>query len=113
MRKLVWMGALAASAAASTACGPRRVEVTAAQPTAAAVQLAVTNTLSQPVNIYVVHEGTDTFVRQVAANASETVGVRGVPSGATVTLRAVPVDGRNTYTRQDVVLSGTYSWRLP
>lgn len=113
MRKLVWMAALAASAAASAACGPRRVEVTAAQPSAAAVQLAVTNTLAQPVNIYVVHEGTDTFVRQVAANASETVGVRGVPSGATVTLRAVPVDGRNAYTRQDVVLSGTYSWRLP
>ena len=113
MRKLLWGTALAASAAAITACGQRRVEVTAAQPGVAAVQLAVTNTLSQPVNVYVVHEGTDTFVRQVAGNASETVGVRGVPAGATVTLRAVPVDGRNTYTKQDVVLSGTYSWRLP
>ena len=110
MRSLLLVCAIAASAAA---CGPRRVEVSAAQPTTAAVQLAVTNTLSQPVNIYVVHEGSDTFVRQVAANASETVGVRGVPSGATVTLRAVPVDGRNTYTRQNVVINGTYNWQLP
>jgi hypothetical protein len=110
MRKLLFVPALVAGA---VGCGPRRVEVSAAQPSAAAVQLAVTNTLSQPVNIYVVHEGSDTFVRQVAANASETVGVRGVPSGATVTLRAVPVDGRNTYTRQNVVLTGTFSWRVP
>ena len=110
MRQLVLAMALATSAAA---CGPRRVEVSAAEPAAAAVQLAVTNTLSQPVNVYVVHEGTDTFVRQVGANGSETVGVRGVPSGATVTLRAVPVDGRNTYTKSNVVLSGTYSWQVP
>ncbi|CAA9298775.1 MAG: hypothetical protein AVDCRST_MAG11-673 [uncultured Gemmatimonadaceae bacterium] len=110
MRQLVLALALATSAAA---CGPRRVEVSAAEPAAAAVQLAVTNTLSQPVNVYVMHEGTDTFVRQVAGNASETVGVRGVPSGATVTLRAVPVDGRNTYTKANVVLSGTYSWQVP
>lgn len=110
MRKILLLCALATSAAA---CGPRRVEVTAADPGVAAVQLAVTNTLTQPVNIYVVHEGTDTFVRQVAASASETVGVRGVAAGSTVTLRAVPVDGRNTYTRPNVVLSGTYSWQVP
>ena len=110
MRQLLLAMALATGAAA---CGPRRVEVRAAEPAAAAVQLAVTNTLSQPVNVYVVHEGSDTFVRQVGANASETVGVRGVPAGATVTLRAVPVDGRNTYTRPNVVLSGTYSWQVP
>lgn len=110
MRKLLLVCALAVSAAA---CGPRRVEVRAAEPTAAAVQLAVTNTLDQPVNVYVVHGGADTFVRQVAANASETVGVRGVPAGATVTLRAVPVDGRNTYTRPNVVLTGTFSWQVP
>jgi hypothetical protein len=110
MRQLLLVLALASSAAA---CGPRRVEVSAAEPSAAAVQLAVTNTLNQPVNVYVVHDGTDTFVRQVAANASETVGVRGVASGSTVTLRAVPVDGRDTYTRQNVVLTGTYSWQVP
>jgi hypothetical protein len=110
MRQIVLALALVG---ATAACGARQVEVRPADATAAAVQIAVTNTLSQPVNVYVVHEGSETFVRQVAANASETVGVRGVPSGATVTLRAVPVDGRNSYTRRDVVLSGTYGWRVP
>jgi hypothetical protein len=110
MKRVLFAAALAASA---VACGPRRVEVSAGQPAAAAAQLAVTNTLSQPVNVYVVHDGSETFVRQVAANASETVGVRGVPAGATVTLRAVPVDGRNSYRRENVVLSGTYSWQVP
>lgn len=100
-------------AASAVGCGPRRVEVSTADAGPAAVQLAVTNTLSQPVNVYVVNNGAEVFVRQVSANASETVPVRGVASGATVTLRAVPVDGRNTYTRQNVVLSGTYSWQVP
>lgn len=96
------------------ACAQRRVEVVAgAEPGPASVQLAVTNTLTQPVNVYVVAAGGETFVRQIAANASETVPVRGVSIGSTVTLRAVPVDGRNAYTRENVVLSGTYSWQVP
>ena len=32
---------------------------------------------------------------------------------ATVTLRAVPADGRQTYTRENVVLSGNYDWQVP
>ena len=102
-------------AATSAACGPRRVEVVSAgqSGSAAAVQLNVNNTLSQAVNVYVVSGGAETFLRQVGANASETVPVRGVTAGSTVTLRAVPADGRNTYTRENVVLSGTYDWRLP
>ena len=100
-------------ATTAAACGPRRVEVSTAESTAAAVQLSVTNTLGQAVNVYVVNEGAETFVRQVGANATETVPVRGVAAGSTVSLRAVPVDGRNSYTRQNVVLSGTYSWQVP
>ena len=99
--------------AGASACGPRRVDVTATEAGPAAVQLAVNNTLSQPVNVYVVQNGAETFVRQVGANVSETVPVRGVAVGTTVTLRAVPVDGRANYTRENVVLSGTYSWQLP
>jgi hypothetical protein len=110
MRRIVVAVLMAASGAA---CGPRRVEVGAAAPSAAAVQLNVTNTLGQPVNIYVVESGSATFVRQVNANVTETVPVRGVAAGSTVTLRAVPVDGRNTYTRDNVVLSGSYDWRVP
>jgi hypothetical protein len=100
-------------AVGAVGCGPRRVEVTASDPGPAAVQLAVTNSLEQPVNIYVVSNGAETFVRQVSAKASETVPVRGIAVGTTVTLRAVPVDGRNSYTRDNVVLSGTYSWQVP
>jgi hypothetical protein len=100
-------------ATATAACGPRRVEVTAADAGPAAVSLAVTNSLAQAVNVYVVNNGAETFVRQVAANATETVPVRGLAVGTTVTLRAVPVDGRNTYTRENVVLSSSYSWRVP
>lgn len=110
MRRVLFALAVAASA---VACGPRRVEVSAAEAGPAAAQLTVTNTLSQPVNVYVVSEGTETFVRQIGANVTETVPVRGIAGGSTVTLRATPVDGRNTYTRPNVVLSGTYNWQVP
>ena len=104
---------IAASAVGAAGCGPRQVDVSAAEPTGAAVQLAVTNSLSQAVNIYVVSNGAETFLRQIGPNASETIPVRSVAAGSTVTLRAVPVDGRDNYTRQNVVLSGTYTWQLP
>lgn len=110
MRTALVILMLAASAAA---CGPRRVEVTTGEAGPAAVQLTVTNTLTQPVNVYVATNGAETFVRQVGASVTETVPVRGIAAGTTVTLRAVPVDGRNSYTRPNVVLSGTYSWQVP
>ena len=113
MRRVLFALALAAGGVGAEACGPRRVEVAAGESGPVAAQLAVTNTLSQAVNVYVVSDGAETFVRQIGANASETVPVRGVAAGSTVTLRAVPVDGRDAYTRPNVVLSGTYSWRLP
>ena len=110
MNRIVVAMIVAVSAAA---CGPRRVEVGAAQPAAAAVQLNVTNSLGQAVNVYVVENGVATFVRQVGANVTETVPVRGVAAGTSVTLRAVPADGRQAYTRENVVLSGSYDWRIP
>jgi len=104
---------LLSGAAASVACGPRRAEVGSPEPAAAAVQLTVTNTLGQAVNVYVVENGVATFVRQVGANVTETIPVRGVSMGSAVTLRAVPADGRQAYTRENVVLSGNYDWRVP
>ena len=73
----------------------------------------ITNNLSQGVNVYVVSGGTDMFLRQVGANSTETLPVRGVASGSTVTLRATTVDGANTYSKENVVLSGTYVWQVP
>ena len=96
------------------ACGPRQVEVTTgAQPSVAELGLQMTNNLSQGVNVYVVSGGSDVFLRQVAANSTETLAVRGVAAGSTVTLRATTVDGSRTYTKDNVVLSGTYVWQVP
>jgi len=98
---------------ALTACGGRQVEVrTGPQPTAD-VALHVTNNLSQAVNVYVVSGGSDIFVKQVSSNSVEHVPVAGVAAGSTVNLRAVTVDGRNTYTKNNVMLSSMYEWRLP
>ena len=106
---------LVAAAATLAACGPRQVEVrTGASPDAAsAVGVRVTNNLSQGVNVYVVTGGSDLFLRQVAANSTETLDVRGVAPGSSVTLRATTVDGTRTYTKENVVLSGTYVWQVP
>jgi hypothetical protein len=49
----------------------------------------------------------------VAANSTKALAVNGVSSGSTVSLKAVTVDGTRTYTRDGVVLSGTYAWTLP
>ena len=101
-------------AATLAACGPRQVEVTTgAQPEVAETGVRITNNLSQGVNVYVVSGGTDMFLRQVGANSTETLPVRGVASGSTVTLRATTVDGSRTYTKDNVVLSGTYVWQVP
>ena len=65
------------------------------------------------VNVYVVSAGTDIFLKQVAARSTETLPVRGVADGSTVTLRATTVDGNYTYTKDNVVLSSTYVWQVP
>ena len=98
-----------------TACRQRQVDVRTAPTSAqqAQVSVQVTNSLAQAVNVYVVANGNDTFLRQVKANESVTIPVQGVASGATVSLKAVTVDGARTYQRQNVVLTGTYVFPLP
>ena len=95
------------------ACGGRQVEVRCGPRPASEVSVRVQNNLSQGVNVYVVSGGQDMFLRQVNANSTETLPVQGVASGSSVTLRATTVDGRNTYTRDNVVLNGTFSWTVP
>lgn len=98
---------------ATTACGPRQVQVqTGAQPVSE-VTLRVTNNLTQAVNVYVENGANDVFLKQVAANSSESMNVPGVSAGTTVRLKATPVDGSRTYTRDNVQLSGLYEWTVP
>lgn len=97
---------------ASTACS-RKVEVQTAPSTAASVQLKVTNTASQAVSVYVQGGGSELFIKQVAANSTELLTVPGIAAGSTVRLRAMLADGSRSYTRDGVVLNGTFEWRVP
>jgi len=105
--------ALCLAASAVSGCGPRQVEVRTAPAQSAQASVQVTNNLSQPVNVYVVFGGQDTFLRQVEANSVATLPVQGFAAGSSVTLKAVTIDGTHTYTRDNVVLSGTYRFPLP
>jgi queuine/archaeosine tRNA-ribosyltransferase len=99
--------------AMSTACGPRQASVRTA-PTAAEATIHFTNNLNQAVNVYVVQGGTETFVRQVGANTTENLPVRGIALGSQVLLRAVTVDGKSQFdTQNPVALTSTYTWRVP
>lgn len=97
----------------AVACAGRQVEVTTGPEPAAEVGIHLTNNLSQAVNVYVTTGGTDMLIKQVAANSTEHLPVRGIASGTNVTLKAVTVDGTRTYTRKDVTLSTMYEWRVP
>lgn len=98
---------------AVSACAPRQVEVRTAPTASTNVALQVVNTLSQAVNVYVTSGGTDTFLRQVPANNTQLIPVQGLPVGTTVSVKAVTIDGRSTYKRDNVVLNGTVQFRLP
>src|SRR5690242_6477205 len=95
------------------ACGSRKVEVGTGVTPSSGVALNVSNTLSQDVNVYVTSAGTDILVGQVAANSTKALAVNGIAEGSTVSLKAITVDGTRTYSRDDVVLTGTYAWTLP
>ena len=110
MEKLLAMFAVAV---ATTACGARQVEVRTGPQPVSEVTLRVTNNLSQPANIYVVNGGSDVFLKQVAAHSAESMNVPGVAAGASVGLKATPVDGSRSYTRDNVMLSGLYEWQVP
>lgn len=94
-------------------CSPRQVEVRTAPAQQSGVAVQVNNNVSQAVNVYVTLNGTDTFLRQVAANSSATIPVQGFAAGSTVGLKAVTVDGARTYSRANVVLNGTFVFPLP
>jgi hypothetical protein len=94
-------------------CSPRQVEVRTTPAQASGVAVQVKNSVSQAVNVYVTLNGTDTFLGQVAANTTSTIPVQGFATGSTVSLKAVTADGARTYSRANVVLSGTYVFPLP
>ena len=98
---------------AISACGPRQASVRTA-PTTAEATIHFTNNLSQPVNVYVVQGGNETFVRQVGANTTENLPVRGIALGSQVLLRAVTVDNKSQFdTQNPITLTSTYTWRVP
>jgi len=105
---------LFAFTAAATGCSARQVEV-GDGPAAAQQSLAisVSNTLGQAVNVYVMQGSSETFVRQVPANATQLVTISGVSSGDTVTLRARTIDGTRTFTSDAMVLTSGQQWRVP
>ena len=115
MRKLgAVLGVAALVTFGAGACGKRQVEVGTAPSTAAESAIHFTNNLPQAVNVYVVPQsGTEMFVRQVAANTTEHLPVRGVSAGAQVLLRAVTVDGKSTFTSPPTTLTSMYSWKVP
>ncbi|HTK46445.1 MAG TPA: hypothetical protein VL328_00525 [Gemmatimonadaceae bacterium] len=108
---------LALGLATLVACGPRQVEVrTAPEATDAQSGPSVqfTNNLSQAVNVYVTAAGgNELFLRQVAANTVEKLPVSGVPAGATVTFKAVTVDGSRTYQSRSAPLASQFLWSVP
>ena len=103
---------IAAMLITAAACGPRvEVRTAPSQPAQNAIQL--TNGLTQGVNVYVNYNGNDQFIQQVRANTALRLPVAGVPSGATVTLKAITVDGTKTYSKANIVLNGTVGFSVP
>ena len=109
MKRLIAMMAIVAV----TACGPRNVEIRTGPQPVSEVTLRVTNNLSQAANIYVVNGRSDVFLKQVPAHGAESMNVPGIAAGSTVQLKATPVDGSRSYTRDNVTLSGLYEWQVP
>lgn len=110
MRALILAGLLMTTAAA---CGPRKVEVVSGTQTISEVSLSVTNNLKDEVSIYVIVGGQETFLKRVPANSNEQFMVPNVRSGTTVSLKATPVNGGDSYVRDNVTLSGTFEWTVP
>ena len=98
---------------ALSACAARQVEVQTGETPATGVAIDLTNNASQAVNVYVTSGGNDILVGQVPANSTQRLSVSGVAAGSSVTLKARLVDGTRTYTKDNVLLSGTYAWQVP
>lgn len=108
MMRLLLLVALLSAGACS-----RQVTVQTAPAAAADVSLRVTNTASQAVTVFVTASGTELQAGQVPANSTATIPLRGVPSGSTVRLRAALADGSRSYTRDGVVVTSVFEWRVP
>jgi hypothetical protein len=99
---------------ATVACGGRKVDVeTAPKATAAAVTLHFTNNDNSAVNVYVVNNGTDHFLKQVPANSTEDLPVANVAAGTEVRLKATRTDSSKTYTSDPMALNATTTWQVP
>jgi hypothetical protein len=95
------------------ACAPRAANVGSTPTQPAQISIQVNNTLGQAVNVYVNVNGTETLLKQVAANSNVTLPVSGYAPGTMATIKAVTFDGSRTYSRTNVTLSGTYSFQVP
>lgn len=104
---------LAILAVAMLGACSRHVKVNTAPRPAPQVTFHVTNGLPQAINVYVTTAGSDVLVGQVPPNTTKVLNATGVATGSTVSLKARTVDGTRTYTRDDVVLSPTYTWQVP
>ena len=112
--RLATLATLATVLSAPMACA-RQVEVRTGESPTPATSIELTNGLAQAVNVYVRTNtgGGEIFVGQVNARSTQNVAVRGVSPGSTVTLRAAPVDGSVSYTRENIALGSGYQWRVP
>ena len=97
----------------AAACGGRKVKVETAPKAAPTVSLHFTNNDNNAVNVYVVNNGNDLFLKQVAANSTEDLPVAGVTSGTQVRLKATRTDGSKTYTSDPMALTASTTWRVP
>lgn len=110
-------------AAVVAACFSRKVQVGNPPPVPAPATavarpdtgpaINVTNNLSQAVNIYAVNGETEMLLKQVGPNNTVRIPVTSIAPGTSVTLRARTVDGTRTLERPNVVIGGTFDWRLP
>jgi len=98
---------------ATMACGSRKVDVSTAPKATAAVTLHFTNNDNSAVNVYVVQEGTDHFVKQVRANSTEDLPVANIPAGTEVRFKATRTDSSKTYTSDPMALNATTTWQVP
>ena len=94
-----------------TACS-RSVDVETGATPAAEVSISFTNNTSQPANVYVLAPSGEIFLRQVAANSTESLAVSSLSAGTSVQLEARMPDGRK-YTSNSMTLSSSTTWRIP
>jgi len=112
--RLLRLATIALLLTAPAACA-RQVEVRTGESPSPATSIDLTNGLAQAVNVYVRPNtgGGEIFIGQVPANSTQTVPVRGLAAGTAVTLRAAPVDGSVSYTRENVSLTSGFQWKVP